>query len=177
MPRSVIICLHQEKANCCQCQTSSKRKEMLSSILEFLIIVIYLFCRFGHCGYWLGSQSMYLPEFWSGRGKILPRKKGVGLSEHSEREFYYDSIQESCIFDCQVLPLIVCDAFLCVYVGCVYVLVGLSHSQKGLSVLGTNFTHTGVITMQVDLSIVFCLVCCLPFIFVFHWKTFHVGLE
>lgn len=89
------------------------------------------------------------------RGEFLPWRKGAGLSEHSEREFYYDSIQESCIFDCQVLPLIVCNAFLCVYVGCVYIVfVGMSHWQKGLSTLGTNSTHTGVITMQVDLIIV-----------------------
>lgn len=62
--------------------------------------------------------------------KFRFKRKGAGLSEHSEREFYYDSIEESCIFDCQVLPLIVCNAFLVFTWGvCTLFLVGSSHSQ------------------------------------------------
>lgn len=115
-------------------------------------------------------QSMCLTGVWSGKRW----RKGAGLCEHSEREFYYDSIQESCMFDCQVLPLIVCNAFLCVYVGCVYVvLVGTSHSLKGLSTLGTNsYTHRCYYYASGLNCCVSCLVCCLPFLLVFPMINF-----
>lgn len=108
------------------------------------------------------------------RGEILPRRKGAGLSEHSEREFYYDSIQESCIFDCQVLPLIVCNAFLCVYVGCVYV-VFRGHVPLAERTVHTGhqlYTHRCYYYASGLNYCVSCLVCCLKFLFVFPLKNF-----
>lgn len=52
------------------------------------------------------------------------------------------------LFDCQVLPLIVCNAFLCVYLECVYVVFRehtvshkYTHSQTGLSKAVTRPEH------------------------------------
>lgn len=46
---------------------------MLSSILETLMILIYLFSKFGHCSYWLGLQSCAYKDLRVERGEGMER--------------------------------------------------------------------------------------------------------
>lgn len=73
------------------------------------------------------------------------RRGGGGSSwtnDPSERELYFDSVQESCVyFDCQVLPLIVCNAFLCVYLECVFVVSCETHTVEGCDSPRTRHTR------------------------------------